>query len=66
VRSWNFGSTARLTLKAYPDLLDLMLVAKECIDAWDEFLRGKGLDGTSLSQPAAALVDALRTTREKP
>lgn len=59
LRSLNFGPTPRLTLKADPELADLVSVAASCLDEWDSFLSGHGLDPTTLSSSAQALVDAL-------
>lgn len=58
VRTLNFGGTSRLTLKADPELLDLVSVAASCLAEWDEFLARRGLDPAALSAPAQALVDA--------
>lgn len=38
------------------ELLDLVIVASECVRAWDGFLRENGLDPSSLSASAQALV----------
>lgn len=59
-RSLNFGGTPRLTLKADPELLDLVSVACACLAAWDGFLRAEGLDSNSVSPARAALIEALR------
>lgn len=58
-RSLNFGGTLRLTLKADPDLLDLVVVACACVDAWLDFLQQQGLDPASVSPARAALYEAL-------
>ncbi len=59
-RSLNFGPAPRLTLKADPELLDLVSVAGACVDAWGGFLRQQGLDPDSVSPARQALFDAMR------
>lgn len=59
MRTLNFSGTPRLTLKADPELVDLVGVATSCLDEWDGFLAQHGLDPRALSGPGQALVDAL-------
>lgn len=63
-RSLNFGGGPRLTLKAGDDLLDLVVVASACADAWEAFLRSEGLDPATVSPARQALTDALRARSE--
>lgn len=60
-RTLNFGPEPRLTLKADPELLDLVSVAASCLETWDRFLDQHGLDSSSVSPARQALFDALRT-----